>query len=105
MWARSMLAELGYPQINPTILYEDNMSTIAMINNDCNSQKTKHVAIKYNLVREQVQLQHIKMNHLPTQDMTSDMLTKALAPTPFLKLRTKLLGMYSHVSNFWTLLL
>ena len=25
MWARSMLAELGYPQLDPTILYEDNM--------------------------------------------------------------------------------
>ena len=105
MWARAMLAELGYPQLNLTILYEDNMSTIAMINNDCNSQKTKHVAIKYNLVREQVQLKHIQMTHLPTKDITSDMLTKALAPTPFLNLRTKLLGMYSHISNIWTLLL
>jgi hypothetical protein len=76
-----------------------------MINNDCNSQKTKHVAIKYNLVREQVQQNHIKMTHLPTQDMTSDMLTKALAPTPFLKLRTKLLGMYTHISNVLSLLL
>ena len=40
MWARSILAEMGYPQINPTILFEDNMSTIHIINNDCNSQKT-----------------------------------------------------------------
>jgi len=39
MWARSLLAELGYPQLDPTILYEDNKSTIAMINNDSNSQK------------------------------------------------------------------
>ena len=105
MWARAMLAELGYPQLNPTILYEDNMSTIAMIKNDCNSQKTKHLAIKYNLVREQVQLKHSRMTHLPTKDTTSDMLTKALVPTPFLNLRTKLLGMYSHISNIWTLLL
>ena len=51
MWARTLLAELGYPQINPTILYEDNMSTIAMINNECNSQKTKHVDIKLNMSR------------------------------------------------------
>ena len=48
MRARSLLAELDYPQLDPTILYADNIPTIAMINNDSNSQKTKHVAIKYN---------------------------------------------------------
>ena len=41
MWARSLLAEMGYLQINPTILQEDNMSTIHIINNDCNGQKYK----------------------------------------------------------------
>jgi len=95
MWARSLLGEMGYLQINPTILQEDNMSTIHIINNDCNGQKTKHVDIRYNLVREQVQLNHIKMEHLSTKEMTADILTKALAPTPFLYLRKKLLGMYS----------
>jgi hypothetical protein len=43
LWARDLLAELGYPQLNPTILYEDNMSTIAMINNDSNSQKIQNM--------------------------------------------------------------
>jgi hypothetical protein len=105
MWARAMLAELGYPQENPTILYEDNKSTIAMINNDCNSQKTKHVDIKYNLVREQVHLNNIEMVHLATKEMTSDMLTKALQPTPFIHLRRKLLGMYACVLELTSLFL
>ena len=81
------------------------MSTIAMINNDFNSQKTKHNAIKYNLIWEQVQLKHIQTTHLPTKDMTSDMIAKALAPTPFINLRAKFLGMYPHISNIWALLL
>ena len=97
MWARTLLAELGYPQINPTILYEDNMSTIAMINNECNSQKTKHIDIRYNVVREQVQNHQIAMVHLGTKDMTSDILTKAVGPTTFIHLRRKLLGMYSYL--------
>ena len=45
MWARLLLAEMGYPQVNPTI---------NIVNNDCNSQKTKHIDIRYDLVREQV---------------------------------------------------
>ena len=105
MWARSILAEMGYPQINPTILQEDNMSTIHIINNDCNTQKTKHIDIRYNLVREQVQKNNLSMVHLSTKEMTSDILTKALAPTPFLHLRRKLLGMYTkfNATNIHTL--
>ena len=97
MWARSLLAEMGYPQTNPTILFEDNMSTIHIINNDCNSQKTKHIDIRYNLVREQVQKHQITMQHLGTKDMISDILTKAVGPTTFFHLRKKLLGMYSFL--------
>lgn len=97
MWARSLLAEIGYPQLEPTIIYEDNMSTIAMVNNDGNSQKTKHIDIRYNLTREQVKNKVICMEHLPTVDMTSDMLTKPLAGTPFLHLRPLLLGIANYV--------
>ena len=93
MWARALLSEMGYPQLQPTVLGEDNMSTIAMIQNDCNGQKTKHIAIRFNMIRELVQQLEIVMQHLPTADMTSDILTKPLDPKPFLHLRKKLLGM------------
>jgi hypothetical protein len=98
MWARTFLMELGYPQHDPTILFEDNQSTIAMINNHCNTQRTKHVDIRYNLIREQVQLRLIQMQYLPTDDMISDVLTKPLGLAPFLRLRPKLLGMCSTFS-------
>ena len=61
------------------------------------SPKTKHIDIRYNLVREQVQKNNLAMIHLSTKDMTSDMLTKALSPTPFLHLRRKSLGIYSYL--------
>ncbi len=63
------------------------MSTIAMANNDGNSQKTKHIDIRYNLTREQVKSKAITMEHLQTKDMTLDILLKTLARTPFLHLR------------------
>ena len=46
------------------------MSTIAMINNNCNGQKTKHIEIRFSMTREQVKLIKIALHHLPTQDMT-----------------------------------
>ena len=47
MWTRSLLEEMGYTQSDPTVLGEDNMSTIAMIDNDCNGQKTSIIKIYY----------------------------------------------------------
>ena len=44
----------GIPQIDPTVLGEGNMSTIAMINNDYNGQNSKHMAVRFNLIRELV---------------------------------------------------
>ena len=45
---------MGHPQLEPTTLGEDNVSTFAMINNDCNGQKTKHIEIRFNLIRRTI---------------------------------------------------
>ena len=63
------------------------MATIAMIN------KTKRIEIRFILIREQVLKIIIKLQHLATKDMTSDILNKALDPKPSAHLRTMLLGM------------
>ena len=38
LWCRRLLFSLGYPQMEPTILFEDNKSTISMIKNKCNGK-------------------------------------------------------------------
>jgi len=93
MWTRAFLAEIGHEQLKPTIMLEDNKSTIAMIEKPGNGQKTKHIDVRYNFIREQVMKKAIAMEHLGTKDMTSDALTKGLSRIPFLYLRPKLLGM------------
>ena len=93
MWTRAFLKEVGFPQLTPTIMFEDNKSTIAMIEKPGNGNKTKHIDIRYNFIREQVLKKAIVMQHLGTKDMTSDPLTKGLSRVPFLHLRPKLLGM------------
>ena len=92
MWARNFLEELGFPQKGPTTLFEDNKSTISLIENDGNGSKTKHIDLRYQFIREQVKLLRIIMKHLGTENMTSDMLTKVTGPTTFLHLRPSLLG-------------
>ena len=86
------ISQNGRNQLELIVLGENNMSTIAMINNDCHNQKKKHIAIRYNLNKEQVRLIILRLHHLATTEMTSDRLTKALDPKPFFYLRSKLLG-------------
>ena len=92
IWCRGLLKSLGYPQNSPTISFEDNQSTISMIKNKCNGKRTKHIDVRYNMIRELCAKMIIIMTYLASKDMTSDTLTKALAPAPFIHLRRKIMG-------------
>lgn len=93
MWARNFLEELGYAQTRPTTIFEDNQSTIALIMKDGNGNRTKHIAMRYYFIKELVKQDTVRIEYLPTEDMTSDILTKPTGPTLFTRLRSKLLGM------------
>jgi len=99
MWARSFLSSVKYPQSDPTVLFEDNMSTISMIKNKSNGNRTKHIEVRYNLVREQQSIGTLRMVHLSTEKMTSDMLSKPLSPSPFISLRRNILGMLTKLKS------
>jgi hypothetical protein len=92
VWARSLLSEMGFTQHTPTTLYEDNKSTIALLNQPSNANRTKHVAIRFSYLRERIEEKEITMEYLKTEDMISDILTKPLARIPFVHLRDLLLG-------------
>ena len=61
-----LLSELGYSQLEPMVLGKDNMSMISMINKDRDGQKTKQIEIQFNLIRKQVKLLKIALQHQPT---------------------------------------
>ena len=46
-YLRLVLADLGYPLSEPTLIYEDNDSTVKIINNDRPTPRSRHVAIRY----------------------------------------------------------
>ena len=54
MWARNFLEELGFRQKGATCIYQDNMSTIRLIGHKGNTGRMKHIALRYDFVREQV---------------------------------------------------
>jgi hypothetical protein len=91
-WARQFLEDLGFQQTIPTLLFEDNMSTILMVKNGNDKGKTKHMDVRYHYIKELVDTGKIILQHLSTTEMISDILTKPLVLGPFQYLRNKLLG-------------
>lgn len=93
LYLRNLLEEMGLQQPGPTIIYEDNQPCIHMARNPTTSGRTKHIAMRFNFVREQVEANIINVVYCPTQDMVADALTKVLPKPQHAHLRAQLLGL------------
>ena len=64
-------------------LYCDNKSVVLYSNNNMSSTKSKYIDIKFLIVKEMVQSGQIAIEHLGTNSMIVDLLTKGLPPKIF----------------------
>ena len=78
VYLRQLLAELGFPQESATVLHEDNQPCIHLANNPATSSRTKHIDIRYHIVRERVSSGEVELRYIPTRDQLADMLTKCV---------------------------
>ena len=67
----------------PLTIYCDNQSAVFFSSNNKSSDAAKHIDIKYFVVKDRVQDQTIKVEHLSTKQMLVDPLTKGLPPNIF----------------------
>jgi hypothetical protein len=72
------MSEIGYDTSDPTTLYCDNQSALALTMTKAAHQRTKHIGIKYSYVRERYDDQEILPTYLETSSMLADLLTKPL---------------------------
>jgi aspartate oxidase len=49
---REKLAELNFVQSHPTVINEDNQSTIAVVNKATSGSKLRHVKLKHHYIKE-----------------------------------------------------
>ena len=67
----------------PLKLYHDNNSAMLYSNNNKNSSKSKHIDIKFLVVKESVQNGQLSIGYIGTNFMIADSLTKGLSPKVF----------------------
>ena len=92
IWTRHFCQEIGFPIIGATTLFIDNSSTLKIIAKKTHAGMTRHIDLRYHMIRDAVKDGLIRCKHLVTTNMIADIGTKALAYGPFTKLRSYLLG-------------
>lgn len=67
----------------PLKIFCDNKSAVLYSNNNRSSTKSKYIDIKFLVVKEKVQSGQISIEHIGTNSMIADLLTKGLPPKVF----------------------
>ncbi|CAJ2633694.1 unnamed protein product [Trifolium pratense] len=87
IWLRNLLKELSLPQKEPTKIFVDNKSAIALAKNPVFHDRSKHIDTRYHYIRECVSKNDVKLEYVKTDDQVADIFTKPLKREHFVKLR------------------
>jgi hypothetical protein len=93
LWTRYFMEEQGY-DMEPLLLYQDNMSAILLETNGkaSSSRRTKHIEVKYFYIKEKVDNEEIVIEHCPTEQMWMDINTKPKQGKVFHEFRGHVMG-------------
>ena len=78
VWLHKLLAGLFGQIPKPTVIHHDNQSCVQMSMNPVFHDKSKHIEIRYHFIRDMVQKGAVKLQYIPTDDQTADVLTKLI---------------------------
>ena len=79
LFVRSILYDLGIPQVAATLLYEDNDAATAMANAGKPTPRTRHMDIKFHALCEWVERDLLILQRVSTHQNLADHFTKSLS--------------------------
>lgn len=98
IWLKRLITEIGQIITEPIIInitiiliYEDNSSCQKLILNSNNSNRTKHIDIRYYFVKDLISKKILNCVYCPSDDMLADIFTKPLNNIKFRKFRNEML--------------
>ncbi|CAI5935048.1 unnamed protein product [Closterium sp. NIES-65] len=77
-WLTYLLTDLGERPCSPLVLYVDNKAMLALCRQQRLKHRTKHIALRYFLVRELQQRGQLRLVFVASRANTADVFTKAL---------------------------
>ena len=87
---RQYLVAQGY-NLDAVKIYQENKSTISLINaGHSTSKRTRHINVKYFYLKDRIDNNEIKIEHVASTEMLADILTKPLHGELFRKFRSML---------------
>ena len=84
-WLRRLLEQLGFSQDNPTVIWEDNQSTIHLAKDAKHHGRSKHIDVRFHFIRQYQEDRLVKIKYIPTGENVADMFTKPLSKSLFEK--------------------
>ena len=85
VWLKSFISGLIIVDSisRPLKLYCDNSVAVFMAKNNKSESRSKHIDIKYLVIRERVKEKKVVIEHVSTELMIADPLTKGMPPNNF----------------------
>lgn len=80
---KKMVKDIMIEFSEPIVVHCDKKSTINMSNNPVLHSKTKHISIKYQMLREKVTKMEIRWEYVNTKEKIADIFTKPLPKQTF----------------------
>ena len=81
IWLRLLLRELGFPQDDESVIWEDNQGCIALANNPKLHERSKHIDVRHHFIRQNIADSIVKIQYMESERMPADGLTKAVSST------------------------
>lgn len=84
LWLKKLFFDMELPLEMPIPIMEDNQGCLFIAKNP-ETKRSKHVDVKYHMVREKVWSKEVELVYVPSQDQVADILTKPLSRFQFEK--------------------
>lgn len=96
LWLNLLASELHVPITGPLLLLRDNVGAIFLSKNPVISTRSKHIALDFHFIHDQVDSGTLKIGHVSSVDQLADIFTKPLSKDRVSFLRSKLRVLPNH---------
>ena len=105
-YLRQLVADLGYEQEGPTVIWEDNKACIIVAEGDVSSAgRSKHIDVRFKAVAQSVKDGTVCVRYVPSKWNVADIMTKPLGKIQFKRLRDMVTSSEMEISSVSELLL